>query len=301
MPGLQALMAFAETARHGSFARAARELGLSASAVAKSVARLEDELGVRLFHRTTRKVALTSEGHELQTRCRVIVDEFDALRDAAAGARGAPSGTLRINVPIALGKLVFVPKLAALVRRHPGIALDVSFSDRYADVVSEGLDAAIRVGHLSDSSLVARRIGEQRLAVVAAPRYLRTHGEPQHPSELESHACLSFRLPTSGRPRPWEFVDGRRRIEWQPRSTAIMNDGEGLLSAAVEGLGLTQLPDYIATAAERAGQLQTVLADFAPPALPISIVYPSARSVTPRLRALLDEVSGTSPAPLQGR
>lgn len=293
MPGLQALMAFSETARCSSFARAARELGLSASAVAKSVARLEDELGVRLFHRTTRKVALTSEGHELQARCRAIVDEFDALRDAAAGARGAPSGTLRINVPIALGKLVFVPRLAALVRRHPEIALDVSFSDRYADVVSEGLDAAIRVGRLSDSSLVARRIGEQSLAVVAAPRYLRTHGEPRHPSELESHTCMSFRLPTSGRPRPWEFVDGRRRIEWLPRSTVIMNDGEGLLSAAVEGLGLTQLPDYIATAALQAGQLQVVLAQFAPPALPISVVYPSARRVTPRLRALLDELSGT--------
>ena len=159
--GLQSLMAFAETVKHGSFAGAARELGLSPSAVAKSVARLEDDLGVRLFHRTTRKVALTSEGHELHRRCRVIVDEFDALRDAAAGARGAPSGTLRINVPVTYGKLVVLPKLAALLRRHPRITLDVGFSDRYADIVSDGLDAAIRVGHLADSSLVARRIGEQ--------------------------------------------------------------------------------------------------------------------------------------------
>ena len=291
MAGLQSLMAFAETARHGSFARAARELGLSPSAVAKSVARLEDDLGVRLFHRTTRKVALTSEGHELHARCRTIVDEFDSLRDAAAGARGAPSGTLRINVPIVLGRCVYVPKLAALVRRHPGIALDVSFSDRYADIVSEGLDAAVRIGQLSDSSLVARRIGEQRLAVVAAPHYLAAHGVPAHPSELERHACMSFRLPTSGKPRAWEFVEGRRRVDWVPKSTVIMNDGEGLLAAAVAGLGLTQLPDYLATAALQAGQVRTVLEDFAPPPLPISVVYPSARRVTPRLRALLEELS----------
>ncbi len=291
MAGLQSLVAFAESAKRGSFAGAARELGLSPSAVAKSVARLEDDLGVRLFHRTTRKVALTSEGHELHRRCRVIVDEFEALRDVAAGARGAPSGTLRINVPITYGKRIVLPKLAALRRRHPGITLDVSFSDRYADIVSEGLDAAIRVGHLADSSLVARRIGEQRLAVVASPRYLRKHDEPSHPSQLASHACMVFRMPTTGRPRAWQFVDGRRRLEWLPDAPVIMNDGEGLVAAAVEGIGLTQVPDYLATEEVRAGRLKTVLEDFQPPPLPISVVYPSARRVTPRLRALLDSLA----------
>lgn len=290
MAGLQSLVAFAETAKHGSFAGAARELGLSPSAIAKSVARLEDDLGVRLFHRTTRKVALTSEGHELHRRCRVIVDEFEALRDEAAGARGAPSGTLRINVPVTYGKLVVLPKLAALLRRHPRITLDVSFSDRYADIVSDGLDAAIRVGQLADTSLVARRIGEQKLAVVASPPYLRKHGEPSHPSELPSHACMVFRMPTTGRPRAWQFVDGRRRIEWTPEAPVVMNDGEGLVTAAAEGMGLTQVPDYLTTAEVRAGRLRTVLEDFQPPPLPISVVYPSARRVTPRLRALLDSL-----------
>jgi len=290
MAGLQTLVAFAETARHASFAGAARELGLSPSAVAKSVARLEDDLGVRLFHRTTRKVALTSEGHELHARCRNIVDELEALRDVAAGARGAPSGTLRINVPVSFGKLVVVPKLAALVRKHPGITLDVSFSDRYADIVSEGLDAAIRVGHLADSTLVARRIGEQRLAVVAAPRYLRKHGEPSHPSQLAAHVCMVFRLPTTGRPRPWQFAEGRRRIDWTPDAPVVMNDGEGLAAAAAEGLGLAQVPDYLAAADIRAGRLTTVLERFQPPPLPISVVYPSARRTTPRLRAMLDSL-----------
>jgi DNA-binding transcriptional LysR family regulator len=291
MAGIQSLVAFAETVKHGSFAGAARELGLSPSAVAKSVARLEDDLGVRLLHRTTRKVSLTSEGQDLYRRCRAIVDEFEGLRDAAAGARGAPTGTLRINVPITMGKLVIVPKLAALVRRHPGISLDVSFSDRYADVVSEGLDAAIRVGPLADSSLVARRIGEQRLVVVASPRYLRKHGEPAHPSELAAHACMLFRLPTSGRPRAWQLVDGRRKIEWTPDAPVIMNDGEGLIAAAAEALGLTQVPDYMAAADIRAGRLKAVLEPYQPPALPIAVVYPSARRVTPRLRAMLEALS----------
>ena len=291
MAGIQSLVAFAETVKHGSFAGAARELGLSPSAVAKSVARLEDDLGVRLLHRTTRKVSLNSEGHDLYRRCRAIVDEFEGLRDAAAGARGAPTGTLRINVPITMGKLVIVPKLAALVRRHPGISLDVSFSDRYADVVSEGLDAAIRVGQLADSSLVARRIGEQRLVVVASPRYLRKHGEPAHPSDLAAHACMLFRLPTSGRPRAWQFVDGRRKIEWTPDAPVIMNDGEGLVAAAAEALGLAQVPDYMTAADVRAGRLKAVLEPFQPPALPIAVVYPSARRVTPRLRAMLVALS----------
>jgi len=291
MAGIQSLVAFAETVKHGSFAGAARELGLSPSAVAKSVARLEDDLGVRLLHRTTRKVSLNSEGHDLYRRCRAIVDEFEGLRDAAAGARGAPTGTLRINVPITMGKLVIVPRLAALVRRHPGISLDVSFSDRYADVVSEGLDAAIRVGQLADSSLVARRIGEQRLVVVASPRYLRKHGEPAHPSDLAAHACMLFRLPTSGRPRAWQFVDGRRKIEWTPDAPVIMNDGEGLVAAAAEALGLAQVPDYMTAADVRAGRLKAVLEPFQPPALPIAVVYPSARRVTPRLRAMLVALS----------
>ncbi len=292
MASVQALMAFAETARHGSFARAARELGLSSSAVAKSVARLEADLGVRLFHRTTRKVALTSEGHALHARCRAIVDEFDALRDAAAGARGAPTGTLRLNVPITLGKLHYVPQLAALLARHPGLGLELGFSDRYADVVSEGLDAAIRIGPLADSTLVAKRIGEQRLVVVGSARYLKKRGEPTHPSALAAHRCMAFRMPTSGRLRPWQFVDGRRTFEWTPDADVVMNDGEGLVAAAAAGIGLIQVPDYIAAGALSSGAVRRVLDTHAPPALPISVVYPSARGVTPRLRALLEALQG---------
>jgi DNA-binding transcriptional LysR family regulator len=286
--GLQAIVAFTETARQGGFAGAARELGLSPSAVAKSVARLEQDLGLRLFHRSTRQVSLTSEGIALYDRCRRIVDEIEGLRDEAAGARSEPSGKLRIDVPITLGRRVLVPALARLAQRHPKLALEVALSDRYADLVKEGLDAVVRIGVPDDSSLVARRIGTQRMVFCASPAYLAAHGTPQSVEALREHACLLFRMPSSGRIRPWTFRLGRRALEVVPESRVVMNDGEALVAAAVAGAGICNVPDYMAAEALRTGQLVEVLASFRPPSLPISLVYVSRRRVTPRLRALTD-------------
>jgi DNA-binding transcriptional LysR family regulator len=292
MAGLSAFVAFSEAARRGGFAGAARELGVSPSAVAKNVARLEADLGLRLFHRTTRKVALTSEGHELYERCRRIVEEIDALRDDAAGARAEPGGTLRLNVPITFGKRVMVPKLAELVRRHPGIVLDVSFSDRYSDIVSEGLDAAIRVGPLADSSLVARPFARHVMIVCGAPAYLREHGVPRSPDALARHRCLVSRMPTSKRLRPWSFTRDGQRLEVEPRPVVVFDDGEAIVAAAVASMGLAQVPDYMAADALRRGEVVEVLKRHRPPALQIAIVYPSARRVTPRLKALVDVLTG---------
>jgi DNA-binding transcriptional LysR family regulator len=297
MAGLQAFLAFTETAKHGGFAGAAREMGLSASAVAKSVGRLEEDLGLRLFHRTTRQVTLTSEGHELYARCRRIVGEIEALRDEAAGARSEPTGTLRLSAPVVLGRLFVVPALAALTQRYPRLALDIAFSDRYADLIKEGLDAVVRVGHLPDSSLVARQIGEQSLLVCGAPSYLRTRGTPRAPADLAAHTCLLFRMPSTGRLRPWQLQDGRRAIEFVPESACIMNDGEALVAAAAEGMGLLQVPDYMAAHEIRAGRLIEVLARYRAPPLPISVVYPSARHLTPRLRVLIEAMCAAHGAP----
>ncbi|HLB15694.1 MAG TPA: LysR family transcriptional regulator [Burkholderiales bacterium] len=288
MAGMQTFLAFAETAKRGSFAEAARELGLSASAVAKGVGRLEADLGLRLFHRTTRQVTLTSEGHELYARCRRIVDEIEALRDDASGARAEPSGTLRLNAPLVLGRMAVVPALAALVRRYPKITLEVGFSDRYVDLVREGLDAVVRIGHLPDSTLVGRHIGDQTVIVVAAPRYLRERGTPRTPADLAGHLCLLFRNPSTGRPRPWQFQERQRSFERMPVSATVMNDGEALVAAAAAGMGLIQVPDYMAGDALRAGRLVEVLGRYRSAPLPISLVYPSTRRVTPRLRALIE-------------
>jgi DNA-binding transcriptional LysR family regulator len=288
MAGLQTFLAFAETAKRGSFAAAARELGLSASAVAKAVARLEDHLGLRLCHRTTRQVALTSDGHELYERCRRIVDEIEALRDDAAGARAEPSGTLRLSVPLTLGRAVVVPAVAALARRHPKLGVDIALSDRYVDLVKEGLDAALRIGHLPDSSLVAQRVGEQSLVVCGAPGYLAARGTPRTPADLDGHACLAFRVPSTGRLRPWQFHGDGREWTFVPPASVAMDDGEALVVAAAEGLGLLQVPEYMAAAELRSGRLVEVLARYRSPPLPIAVVYPSTRRVTPRLRALIE-------------
>lgn len=292
MAGITAMLAFAETVKQGSFAGAARELGLSPSAVAKSVARLEQDLGLRLLHRTTRKVNLTGDGSELYARCRRIVDEMDALREEAEGVRGTPRGTLRLNLPITYGRQIIVPKLAALMRAHPDLALDLSFSDRYADLIRDGLDAVVRMGVLADSGLVARRIGSQHMIICAGASYVRRRGMPRHPSELGSHDCLVFRLPTTGRPRPWQMRDGRRDISFTPASRAVFDDGDALVQAVAHGMGLIQVPDYMAADEIKARRVVEVLADFRPPPLPISLVYATSRQITPRMRVLIEALHG---------
>lgn len=293
MAAITTLLAFAETVRHTSFAGAAREMGLSASAVAKSVARLEADLGLRLLHRTTRQVSLTADGAELYERCRRIVDDMAALREEAQGVRGAPRGTIRLNMPLVYGREVVVPRLAALTRRYPELSLDLSFSDRYVDLVREGLDGVVRIGALADSGLVARRIGVQHMPLVASPAYLKRRGTPQHPDDLATHDCLAFRLPSSGRLRPWQFRQGKRAIEFTPQARHAFDDGEALLQAAVLGMGLIQLPDYLVATALKAKRVVEVLPAFRPAALPISLVLPSARQMTPRIRVLVETLAST--------
>ncbi len=285
---MRLLLAFAETVRHGGFARAARELGLSPSAVAKAVQRLEARLGVRLFHRTTRRIGLTHEGEELYARCRRILDELDELeRVAARGTQGA-RGTLRIDAPATWGRQVLLPVLAQLAAKHPELALDLRLSDLQSDVTGGGLDAVVRIGRIDDSRLVARQVDAQHFGVFGAPAYLVRRGVPRTPAELVAHDCLVFRLPATGRPRPWQFRSGRRTLALDPGARATINDGEALVAAAAAGLGLAQVPVYMAAPAVAAGRLQEVLAEARPPPLPISIVYPSSRHVPPRLRVLID-------------
>ena len=185
MNNIQQILVFVRAARHASFAEAARELGQSPSTIAKSIGRLEAQWGVKLFYRTTRQVSLTPDGQSLFERCQRILDEVEALRAEAEGVRGEPTGVLRIDVPLTYGKRVVLPLLATLTARHPGLSLDVRFSDRFAAVIAEGLDAVIRIGPLADSRLVARRIGWQYLLVCASPAYLDARGLPQTPAELE--------------------------------------------------------------------------------------------------------------------
>jgi DNA-binding transcriptional LysR family regulator len=298
MHTLPALLAFSETAKRGGFAAAARELGTAPSTLAKAVARLEVQLGLRLFHRTTRQVSLTADGERLFQRCQRVLAELDELQAEAAGASAAPSGTLRIDMPIVFGRRFMLPLLAQLVQQHPALELDVRLSDAYVDLVKDRIDVAVRVGELQDSTLVARRFASQQLLLVAAPAYLRRHGTPAAVEDLAAHRHIVFRMPGTGRDRPQQYSVNGRALALHPARGLRFNDGEAMVQAAVLGLGLAQVPDNMVADELAAGSLAELLAAHRPPAMPIHAVMPGNRWVPARVRVLLDALERfATPAP----
>jgi DNA-binding transcriptional LysR family regulator len=288
MYNLQPLLAFAETAKRGNFAAAARELACTPSTLAKAVSRLEAQLGIRLFHRTTRRVTLTDDGKRLFSRCQRVLAELELMQEEASGARAAPSGTLRIDMPVSLGRIVMLPLLAALAREHPGLGIDARFSDAYVDLVKDGVDVAIRSGDLRDSSLVARRLGSQELALFAAPGYLERAGRPRTLADLERHTGVLFRVPATGRDRPWNFRIRGRNVSFMPNSRVRVDQGDALVQAAVQGMGIGQVPHYMVADEMKSGSLVELLPSLRPSPMPIWAVTPSSRLISPRVRVLLE-------------
>lgn len=289
MRGLQQFVAFAETAKLGNFAAASRELGVDPSTLAKAVARLEEGLGVKLFHRTTRQVRLTPDGERLYQRCQRVLDEVEELQADAAGTSGIVSGLLKIDAPIVWGMRKLVPMLGRLTREHPGLQLDLRLNDGHADLVRDGIDLAVRVGRLQDSTLVGRRIDWQEMVLCASPRYVAERGAPRRLEDLQRHVAVVFRMPSTGRNRPWQFARrGGETVEINPMSRVRINDGQGIVVALCEGMGLCQLPEYMVADELANGRLVELLPSLRPPALPISLVYPSARLVPARVRVALE-------------
>lgn len=288
MHGLQQLLAFAETAKHGGFAAAAREQGQAPSTLAKAVARLERRLGIRLFHRTTREVRLTPDGERLFRRCERVLAELDDLYTEASGARAAPSGLLRVTAPVDYGRRHVLPTLIELQRKHPGLRLDVRLSDSQVDLVRDGIDLAVRIGALADSSLVARRVDQQQLLLCATPGYLAERGVPRRLDELAGHAAIVFRLPSTGRDRPWQFRQRGVPVELRPQPVVRAYESDGLLVALKSGVGLCQIPDVMVDDELDRGELVEVLPSCRPEPMPIHLVHPSGRLVPARLRAAID-------------
>jgi len=288
MQGLQQFLAFAETAKHGSFAAASRALGSSPSTLAKAVSRLETALAVKLFHRTTRQVSLTPDGERLFHRCQRVLAEVEDLQAEAAGTRAAPSGTLRIDMPIVYGRTVLLPLLARLAQAHPALQLDLRLEDSVVDIVKEGIDLAVRVGHLNDSSLVARRFASQTMVLCGSPAYLERFGAPRSIEQLSAHTAVVFRMPGTGRHRPWQLRSRGQPVELHPASRVLVNDGETMVAAVGLGLGLGQLPNYMVEHETARGELVEILPSCRPAPLPISAVYPSGRLVPSRVRAVLE-------------
>lgn len=291
MSGFGRFIAFSCAARHGSFARAGRELALTSSTVAKRIGSLESELGVKLFHRTTRRVQLTADGEALHARCEKILAEIGELENLAANANIQPRGELRISLPVTYGKQMVMPVMARLLREHPELRADVRLSDEQCDLIREGLDAAVRIMPLDDSRLTFRQVDEQHLTLCASAAYLARRGLPTHPDQLQEHDFVVFRIPTSGRQRPLQLQLDGKLLNLHPPYRVILDDGEGLIQAARHGAGLTQVPHYMAAEELMRGNLVEVLPDFRPPPMPISIVWPGNRLMPSRLRVFIDALA----------
>jgi len=299
MDRLEDLRLFAAVAETRSFTRAAERLNLSKSAASRRVADLEQRLGARLFHRTTRSISLTQVGQGFFERISRILTDLDEAEASVLSEHAAPRGTLKLAAPMSFGFLHLSGAICDFMARWPDVAVDMDVSDRYVDLVEEGYDLAVRIGRLKDSSLIARRICPIRMVVCASPAYLATHGTPATPDDLGGHECLlytgaqsfdqwSFRTaPGAGDLRPVK-VSGRLRA----------NNGDILRAAAVAGQGLAILPSFIVGGDLSAGRLVPLLLDWTDSGSALHAVYPANRHLSPKVRAFVDFLAGRfGPAP----
>jgi DNA-binding transcriptional LysR family regulator len=284
-----ALNVFVQAAETRSFVAAGRMLGISASGVGKSVTRLEQDLGVRLFHRSTRSVTLTAEGRMFFERARRILAEFDAAHAELSEAASLPKGRLRIGLPM-IGE-PFLPVLADFRRCYPEVELDLDFDNRNVDVIEEGYDAVVRSGEVEDSRLTSRRLGGFRMLLVGTPEYFARRGKPAHPRELAEHACIQFRMPNTGKLQTWQLRCESGEPEPQPATALTCNTNEARLCFALEGLGIAYMSDFSVRDALNAGTLVTVLDEYTTDHNVFQLLWPSGRHITPKLRAFIDFVS----------
>lgn len=286
MDSLGSLNAFVRAAETRSFTVAGRQLGVSSSAIGKSVARMEERLGVRLFHRSTRSITLTAEGALFLDRCRRIFSEIEAAELELSQTHEAPRGTLRVGLPL-VGMLM-IPTLAAFMRTYPEIMLDLDFSDRIIDVIEEGFDAVVRFADAGDTRLMSRALGTYRRRLVAAPAYLAAKGVPKTPDDLKAHACLHHRFPTSRRFEQWPLPPEQASVEIELPKTAVASTLEPLIYMAEQGLGIAYLPDFAIGRQLREGLLVTVLDDYTDRSGPLRVLWPSSRHLAPKLRVFVD-------------
>jgi len=283
---LSAIAAFVQAAEMRSYSEAARHLGVSASAVGKSVCRLETRLGVRLLHRSTRSITLTAEGAVFLERCRRILCELESAELELSETRQAPQGRLRISLPL-VGMLV-MPALTAFMHRYPAIELDVDFSDRLVDVINEGFDIVMRTGEPTDSRLVSRPVGNYRLLLVAAPGYLASRGTPRGPADLQHHACLQHRFPSTGKLERWPLKRDAGMPEWTVPASMVCNTSAALLDVAVAGLGIACLPDFLVRPALLRGELVSVLDAHVEHQGTFRLLWASSKHLAPKLRVFID-------------
>ena len=291
---LDGVEAFLSVARRKSFRRAAADLGVTPSAISQAVRALEARIGVPLFTRTTRSVGLTEAGERFLARARPAFEELVAAGEAARDLGSRPAGLLRLAVPRAVVPLILQPMIASFCEAYPDIELEIAASEELVDIAQQGFDAGIRLGQFIAADMTIVRLTPPfRFVVVGSPTYLARAGAPDRPEDLRNHACLRQRL-SNGAIALWRFLDGNRPLEVSVAGPLIANDLPSLLAAALEGVGLAQLPDPVAKAAVGEGRLRNLLAPFAPTTPGVFLYHSGRREVLPKLRAFIDHVKRVS-------
>jgi len=286
MQRLECERMFAAVMETGSFAEAARRLGTSSGQASKLVSRLEADLGVRLLNRTTRALSPTEVGQAYYERIRLVLEELDALDLAVRNRSGTASGRLKLTAPLSFGNTQLGPALIDFATRYPEISLDVSFSDRMVNLVDEGFDAAVRIGLQEDASLVVRKLCESRIVAAASPAYLRKRGTPSRPEDLAGHDCI---VDTNFRTRNvWQFRENGQPLPVTVASRLYLSSADACVTAAEAGLGITQVPSFVAGAHIREGRLVPLLTQFEVPPIPVQAVYPPGRHLAQKVRVLVD-------------
>jgi len=285
MDRIDLLQVFVRVAETGSFTRAADRLGLPRASVSTAVQQLETRLGSRLLHRTTRRVGLTPDGEVMLERARALVADMEDMEQQFLPARGQVSGRLKVDVPSRIARRLIAPALPDFFALHPAIELELGSSDRAVDLVLEGIDCALRVGPLANSSLVARPLGHFTLINCASPAYLQRHGTPRTPADLPEHVAVNYASPTSGRAAPWEWLRDGETSTLRMRSQVAANNAETYIACALAGLGLIQIPAYDVREHLASGELVEVLPDARAEPLPVQLVYPHRRNLSRRMQA----------------
>lgn len=287
MDSLSTLNVFVSVAQTRSFVATGRSLGVSASAIGKSIVRLEERFGVRLFNRSTRSVTLTEDGMRFLERSLRILGEIEAAEAEFSQTNTAPSGRLKISLPM-IGE-PFLPVLADFKKAYPAVELDLSFNDRRVDIIEEGYDAVLRSGELADSSLTSRLLGEYKMILVASPEYLTQHTTPKHANDLLQHACIQFRFPNTGKLQNWPLRDSEQEIDLQLPTSVVCNNLEARLSFAIQGIGIACLPDFAIRKLLDSAKLVQIL-EHCSESGTFKIMWPSGKHPAPKLRVFIDFV-----------
>ncbi|WP_300632369.1 LysR substrate-binding domain-containing protein [Pseudomonas sp.] len=286
MESLGSISLFVLVAETRSFTEAGKRLGISSSGVGKSIGRLEDRLGVRLFQRNTRSIALTLEGSLFLERCRRILSELEAAEMELSNAREKPRGKLRISLPLVSG--LVMPAIIQFMRTYPEIELDIDFSDRMVDVIEEGFDAVLRTGEPSDSRLISKRLGGFQLQIVASADYLAAYGIPRRPADLATHSCLLHKFPSTGKMEAWPLRVAAEEPDFELPQTMVCNTTEVIVDVARSGLGIACLPDFMTSEFIKNGELVQILTDYTVHTGVFRLVWPSSKHLSLRLRVFID-------------